>query len=240
MSLEVRADADSGLMRSINTSATVEEQVFQEIRKAILVGQLEPGSRLRLRELASELNVSSLPVRAALARLRAEGLVRHTSRSGSIVSPIEFEDFEELQALRLGIESLAARLGAERVDNQALTRMRKQLAVVDGLAVEQNLDRYLSAEFAFRLTCFRCSGRDRLVSDVSNYRLRAERYLRVAFSSPQGLIKSVDFQHKLLEACEKHDGDMAERETRRAIDWTKEALIARLLPVKTPLAQLGS
>jgi DNA-binding GntR family transcriptional regulator len=211
-------------VRRIDSSVTVEEQAFQEIRRAILTGHLAPGERLRLRELSSELNVSSLPVRAALGRLRAEGLVVHAARSGSVVAPIEYEELEEIQAFRLGIECLAARLGAERIDARDLDRMARQLDVVSEVAREHDLERYLRAESAFREICFRASGRDRLVAHVVDYRLRAERYLRVAFSSPRGLAHSVGFQRTLLKACAEHDGDAAERVTEEALNWTKEAM----------------
>ena len=110
-------------LRRLDDVATVEELAFREIRDAILSGRLEPGSRLRLRELAATLGVSSLPVRAALLRLRTEGLVAYVPHSGSIVAPLEFEELEEIQAFRSGIEGLASRLGAER-----LTEAVKQIS----------------------------------------------------------------------------------------------------------------
>jgi DNA-binding GntR family transcriptional regulator len=214
-------------MRAIDTSLTVEQRVFDEIRDAILTGHLEPGARLRLRELADELNVSSLPVRAALARLRAEGLVQHAPRSGSIVAPIEFEELEEIQAFRLGIESLAARLGAEHIGKKGLDAMRRRLETVDGLAQEHDLDRYLRAEASFRETCYVEAERPRLLGYVRQYRLRAERYLRVVFSTPEGLASSTVYQHQLLDACRLHDGVRAEAVTRDALEWTKETLRAQ-------------
>jgi GntR family transcriptional regulator, rspAB operon transcriptional repressor len=210
-------------LRRVDTQ-TVEDQVFFEIRRAILSGQLEPETRLLLRDLSDRLGVSSLPVRAALSRLRAEGLVVHVPRSGSVVAPIEYEELEEIQALRLGIEGLAARLGAERITAPAVKQMAHQLEIVERLAGEHDLDRYLRAEWAYRELCFRASGRDRLVEYVRDLRLRAERYLRVAFSSPRGLPQSVGFQRELLSACESRDGARAEALTRNALEWTKEAM----------------
>jgi DNA-binding GntR family transcriptional regulator len=213
-------------MRRIDASRTMEEKVLGEIRQAILFGQLQPGARLRLRELSEELGVSSLPVRAALMRLRSEGLVRHTPRIGSVVAPLEYEELEEIQALRLGVEGLVARLGAERITTAEIERMRKKLPEVQELAEKQNLERYLRAEASFREVCFRASGRDRLVAHVIDLRLRAERYLRVAFSSPQGLSRSAGFQLELIAACEAHDGDAAEDVARRGLLWIKEAMAA--------------
>jgi DNA-binding GntR family transcriptional regulator len=211
-------------LRRIDTGQTVEEQAFQGIRSAILTGKLEPASPLRLRELAAELGVSSLPVRAALLRLRAEGLVVHVPHSGSVVAPLEFAELEEIQAFRAGIEAFAARLGAERLSDGDLAVMRERLRSLGQAAREGDLDRYLAAEWAFREVCFTASGRERVVAHVLDLRRRAERYLRVVFSSPSGLRESVRFQRAFFDACLRRDGDAAEAVTRAALEWLKDAL----------------
>src|SRR2546427_13283184 len=97
---------------------TLEEQVFAELRTAILAGKLAPGRRLSVRALAESCGVSALPVRAALSRLRAEGLVMHVAHSGSRVAPLEFERFQEIQAERMGLEGLAAALSVPRLTEE--------------------------------------------------------------------------------------------------------------------------
>lgn len=215
-------------MRRIDSSVTVEEQVFCEIRDAILTGELAPGSRLVLRDLADKLDVSSLPVRAALSRLRAEGLVRHAPRSGSVVAPLERDELEEIQAFRFGIESLAARLGAERIGPKDVERMRRRLGTLERLAGERDLKRFLDAEGEFREVCYRASGRERLVGYVRDHRLKAERYLLVAFSTPRAFGESLVFQRELLAACERHDGAGAEQTTRDAVEWSRDTLREQL------------
>jgi DNA-binding GntR family transcriptional regulator len=208
-------------MRQIDTARTVEEEAFREIRTEILGGGLEPGSRLRLRELAERLGVSSLPVRSALLRLRAEGLVVYVPHSGSIVAPLEFEELEEIQAFRVGIEGLAARLGAVRLTDGDVERMRVQLRQLEEIAREPDLGPYLAAEWSFREICFRACRRERLLAHVRDFRLRAGRYLRVAWSSPDGLAESVRFQRRFFAACSRRDGEAAEAVSREALEWTK-------------------
>ena len=105
---------------------STEDQVYETLRREI-VRTLEPGTPLRLSAIAERLGVSTMPVRAALLRLESEGLVRQVARKGAVVAPLELEDIEEIQAIRWGIEGLAARLGAERVAEEALATMRKHL-----------------------------------------------------------------------------------------------------------------
>lgn len=71
-----------------------------------------PGSRIRERELAEELNVSRIPIREAFPRLESEGYIRSLHRRGVVVAPMELADVAELFQVRLSLEVLAARLAA--------------------------------------------------------------------------------------------------------------------------------
>lgn len=211
-----------------NPLATVEDRVFDQARSAILSGTLAPGSRLLLRQLAEQLDVSPSPVRAALQRLYAEGLVRYVPHRGSIVSPLEYEELEEIQAFRAGIEGLASSLGARSLTETALARMARRLRVIDQVSREGDLTRYLEAEWRFREICFRAANRERLLRSVIGFRQRAERYLFVAFSSLSGIEQSVRFQHELYSACRDRDGRAAREITREALEWTLSVARPRL------------
>ena len=66
------------------------------------------------RDLAQQLGVSPTPVRAGLSQLEREGFVAVTPTGRAVVSRLTREDFEEIYAARLGLEGLAARVGAPR------------------------------------------------------------------------------------------------------------------------------
>src|SRR2546425_12668775 len=91
--------------------SSVEDGVYQALREEIGRLQLAPGERLRLEELADRFQVSLTPVRHALRRLESEGLVVSERRRGSRVAPLSVEEIEEIQAIRLGLESFLARYG---------------------------------------------------------------------------------------------------------------------------------
>ncbi|RII15999.1 putative HTH-type transcriptional regulator YdfH [Streptomyces sp. YIM 130001] len=85
------------------------------IRTGIHSGAHPQGSRLRERELADALGVSRVPVREALNRLAAEGLVVQSPRRGASVRRLTLRDVDELFDLRLSLEVFAARRAAEIV-----------------------------------------------------------------------------------------------------------------------------
>src|SRR3546814_15298004 len=84
---------------------TKSQGVFETIRSWILIGRLEPGQRLDQEWLAAKLNVSRMPLRQALSRLEADGLVINRPHRSAIVAPLSVTMLEEIYAGRraLGI-----------------------------------------------------------------------------------------------------------------------------------------
>src|SRR5262245_24057043 len=95
-----------------NGYRTKQEIVVTRLRDAILEERLVPGQWLRLRDLAQMLGTSTMPIREALQVLASEGLVTQLPHRGAQVAPLNAEEVEELYMARLGLEGLAARLGA--------------------------------------------------------------------------------------------------------------------------------
>ena len=78
--------------------------------------ELPPGTAVSEQRLGERFNLSKAAVRAALARLRAEGLVLGEPRRGHVVAPLTLRDVDEIYALRLLLEPPAAAVAAERLD----------------------------------------------------------------------------------------------------------------------------
>ena len=90
---------------------TISEQVFYELRGRIAAGRLRPGERLRPDEIAAELQVSQTPVKEALLRLDAEGLVETVPRRGAVVRRVSRRHTIELFRVREMIETWALSVG---------------------------------------------------------------------------------------------------------------------------------
>jgi DNA-binding GntR family transcriptional regulator len=199
---------------------SIEEGTYEALRRRILDGRIAPGTALALAELAEELDVSTMPVRAALARLRSDGLVRQLRSRVSIVAPLEQEDFEEIQAIRSGIEAFAARLGAEKLDPDSVDTMELLLERVRSAAEAEDLGEYLRREWEFHAICYRAARRASLMRLVEDYRRRAERYVRLVVASSPRFEHPVHIQELLLEAVRDHDGARAEQVVRDAMEWS--------------------
>ncbi len=186
---------------------SAEDQAYSALREEIEHG-LAPGSPLRLSVLADRLGVSTMPVRAALKRLEGDRLVRVIPRRGAVVAPLELDDIEEIQAIRWGIEGLAARLGAEAATDATIDRMRRHLERIRDAAAAHDTDAYLAATYELEDTCYEAAGRPRLLAAVRHHRRAALRYVR-AVVGVQGALE-VPPAERFFAAVAARDGVAAE------------------------------
>ncbi len=108
--------------------ASVVDHAYVAIRERILDGALARGARVHQEVLAAELGVSRTPVREALRRLAAEGLVEMHTNRGARVADVSEGDMRASYEARLIIEPGAARLAAQRGSSEPQARMRAAVA----------------------------------------------------------------------------------------------------------------
>jgi DNA-binding GntR family transcriptional regulator len=199
--------------------SSVEDGVYRALRQAIGRLELAPGERLRLEELAERFDVSLTPVRHALRRLESEGLVVSQRRRGARVAPLSVEELEEIQALRLGLETFLARRGAEAITDEALGEMTGARDEMERAFRAGDLDAYLASFWSLRDACYRCAERPRLERTLQDQRVRVERYVLTLCRDPGAFADLRRGPDTLLEACRARDGEAAEEATRAALQW---------------------
>ena len=98
--------------------------ILERLRHSILMGEYGPQERLIEEQLAERLGVSQTPIRQALARLEAEGLVEIAPNKGAMVCAFSIEDVWDIYDLRAVLEGYAARRAASRIGEEELLRLR--------------------------------------------------------------------------------------------------------------------
>jgi DNA-binding GntR family transcriptional regulator len=214
---------------------TLRERIYEEIVRLIVSGELPEGTPLVQRDLAQRLGVSQTPVRIGLSELERDGLVEVGETGRALVSRLSREDFEEIYAARLGLEGLAARVGVAGLADPDVERMRDLLRELNRLARRRDVDNYLRARWDFHAICYQASGRARLVAEVERLNWRAERYNHLVLSTAARFRRSVGYYREFLEACERRDGDAAERVIHASIRSAVD-LLGRSLPSEQELA----
>jgi DNA-binding GntR family transcriptional regulator len=111
------ADADKG------DNLTKQERVYRAVRERILSGQYGPGFRVVIDVLAAEFGVSALPVREAIWRLEAEGLVIYRPNAGAQVAPADPGLFDDEMTVLAVLEGYATALAAPLLSTEDLERL---------------------------------------------------------------------------------------------------------------------
>lgn len=114
-------------MAQKSSGATAYDAVVDAIRR----GDFLPGARLREEEVAARLNLSRTPIREALRRLEAEGIVEHRPRAGAVVRQLSHSEVVELYEMRLVLERTAAEMAAQHgsaAEFDTLETLNRQIA----------------------------------------------------------------------------------------------------------------
>ena len=128
---------------------SVVDRVYAALRERIMAGEIAPDERLHQEALAEELGVSRTPLREALARLAADGLVELLPNRGARVASVRGEDMEAAYEARLHLEPAAAALAARRAEPADLKSMRQ--SVTEHRKAVDDLRRAFLANRAFHL-----------------------------------------------------------------------------------------
>ena len=117
------------------------QSAYESIKTRILGGAYEPGKKLSEEDLAAAVGVSRTPVREALRRLHAEGLVDWEANRGATVPAWREQDLEEIFELRALLEGYGAELAATRITPEEIARLRELCTEMEGYAAGQRRDR---------------------------------------------------------------------------------------------------
>lgn len=202
-------------MRPLSEGRSLLDRVSDSLRTAILSGELPPGSRLSVPEIARQLNVSRTPAREALLRLQHEGLVEVNPRRGAVVLDGSMADLRELFQYREALEGMAARLAANSMNEREKAAMRtafeRHVRAVD----EQDVDAHARYDQAFHVAFIEGSRNRRIIDELERVRSLLTLLMNAMAAEPGALgAPIVTIHERLLRAIEEGDGDAAERAAR--------------------------
>jgi DNA-binding GntR family transcriptional regulator len=206
---------------------TLRERVFERLRDDILSARLGPGTELQEVALATSLGVSRGPLREALGRLAAEGLVTITPRRGAVVTKLTRREFIEAYQVREALESLAVRLAVPRLTDadRALLRELHDQMVAD--ARQGDVGGFFEANRRFHEILVRASGNDRLRRMHTQLIDQMGRLMSKSHELRGGLDQSVAEHGAILEAVDAGDAERAARLLEEHIEVPQRVLDSR-------------
>jgi len=202
---------------------SVADQVYAVLRERIAGGEIERGSRLHQEDLASEFGVSRTPVREALRRLAAEGLVDLFANRGARVATATDEQLRSSYETRLVVEPGAARVAAERRLAPAIDAMRAALRTE--AKAGRSSAKHFKANRDFHLAIVRGTGNPQLVQFMEHVWIgRIGATLYESRLDPKGLGQDHEAHESIAKAIEAGNGERAESLTRGHLERAMELI----------------
>ena len=200
------------------------DKLASKLHARVLSGELPSGTRLRQEALAEEFGVSRTPVREALRKLQADGLVEVEPNRGAVVRGLSAREIRDAYEVRAALEALAAQLAAGRATREQLARLEhaqgKFRAALERTTTRRRGGREVgareirlwgAANDKFHQTIQEASGNDVLAGTLAHLHRNFPRDLsRLVVSESTAMLEANVREHEaILEALARHDANAA-------------------------------
>ena len=188
------------------------DRAYEAVRSGIIAGRYLAGARLTEQEIATTVGVSRTPVREALRRLDAEGLVEFTPNLGAVVTTWNEEDSDEIFDLRAMLESYGARRATVRATDAQIAEMRRLAELQYRESVERkagHLERIGELNNQFHRRMQEAAGSPRLVRALAGL-IEAPLMMRTFQKyTAEDLQRSAQHHLEIVSALEARDAEWA-------------------------------
>ncbi|HZT86443.1 MAG TPA: GntR family transcriptional regulator [Stellaceae bacterium] len=201
-------------MPRLDTGTTFAKEAYAALKRAITAMDIyDHAEEIRLdeRRLSEGLGVSRTPIREAMTLLEQEGFVRTLPRRGIFVVRKTKREIVEMITVMAALESMAARLAAERAADADIAELRRLMdAFHDGTDGER-LEEYSAANIAFHQAIIRMSGCALLAEMTENLFIHMRAIRKITIHQENRAVRSITDHIRIIEALEKRDPELAER-----------------------------
>ncbi len=233
--MELETASDSAIPRQSLTSA-----VADKLRDQIIRGEIPEGAQLRQDAIATQYQVSRIPVREALRQLDAEGLIAIVPNRGAIVPALSPDDIEELFSLRALLEPEVLKLSVPRLRDEDFLEADAVLReYVSELQREDHLSAWGRLNWQFHSILYSRANQPRFMAIIRNVNNSGERYTRLQLYLTHGMKRANEEHHQILEFCRQHDVTQACKLLRQHIQYAGESL-KKVLEEKRATAQMNT
>lgn len=210
---------------------TLRDRAYDGLRDLLIAGQLAPGEKLSMRQLAAGLGVSPMPVREAVHRLVAERALEVQPQSAVRVPLMTREHFTELTTIRINLEGIATQVAAGKITPAELAQVRRYHERFREAArrAKPNPSVVIRANQKLHFAIYRCARMPTLLLLIETLWLRIGPVLIFDLrSSPRRLhtLAAHECHEHLVAALERCDGDAARRALARDIESASEYILS--------------
>jgi DNA-binding GntR family transcriptional regulator len=218
-------------LQPLRRGLPLRDRIHGRLRAAILSGELSPGTPVIEAELATRLGASRTPVREALRRLEAEGLLDSRGLRGSVVRALKADEVECVFEIREALESLAARRAARTLREPELRKLEQHVdSMRDSVDDANELGRH---DTAFHDTILAAANGDRLKKMLTDLREELIAYRYLSLADPERRRATIAEHDEILAALRAHDENAAATRTAAHIANARAAVL-RLAAAAAP------
>jgi DNA-binding GntR family transcriptional regulator len=186
---------------------TIQQQVLEELRRAIVRRELPPGMPVRADAVAERMGVSRIPVREALRVLEAEGLVVSRPHKGVIVTEMSAADLHEVYLLRRLLETEAARRAVPVMSATALAELDRLVGAMDDAMEVPDLTEMSGLNRRFHFTIYDGSNLRQLVRLITMLWNQSDAYRSVYLATEEFRRLAQQEHRAIVDACHARDAD---------------------------------
>ncbi|MDI3481058.1 MAG: hypothetical protein PWQ97_713 [Tepidanaerobacteraceae bacterium] len=203
----------SGALESFNVSniKPIREMIYESIRQAIFYGELKPGDRLVEKELAEKMRVSRTPIREALRKLEAEGLIKHVPRKGVVVKGFSPEDIIEIYSIRQALEALAITYTVKNITETEIKKLKVLIEEMAALTEEDETEGLFNTSQEFNDILLKSCKMPRLISLINTYKEYLKRFRMVTMREKERKISALKDHREILQAVIDRDAERARK-----------------------------
>ena len=187
------------------------QKVYRVLKTEIVKGFLEPGTKLFEDKIATQMGVSRTPVREAIQKLAAEGLIKIAPNQTLIVTEISLEDIKEVLQIRGVLEGLAARVVAKKITSQEIDELEKIVTQMGLYVIKKDLTSYCKVDDEFHNLILNVCGNKWIIQIRDNLGNFIYRFRIKSLSVPGRLKCSLEEHQKIMESLKKHNSEEADR-----------------------------
>jgi DNA-binding GntR family transcriptional regulator len=205
--------------------------IYHWLREQILIGELVPGAEIRQELLARQFGTSRVPIREALSRLQAEGIIILRPRRGFAVPSLNQAEIIEIFELRMAVEEHAMRIATKE---RTQTDVNEVEALVEAMETPAEapslryLQQWMSTNRLFHTRLIECAHRKRLSEVALNLRDAIEPYMRIEANFNRQVGYANVEHRKIFEAFKRKDTEAAAQISRKHCESTLKRLLANI------------
>lgn len=215
------------------TESSLCEQAYQYIFELITEFELKPNDPIIENDIGRKLNISRTPLREALRRLEADGLVYKVRNRGTYVRGFSYDDVAENCEIRKIFELYALKRCVERASDEELKALREKFAALDAKSAPEA---YYGCDILLHKTIMSYCMNSKMLAFLNTINSQLEIFRRISAKNPNRLTYSRQEHIDIIDAIEARDLERATEKLSKHLDNVKESTWQAFLKLKMQMA----